>query len=250
MSDLPLLFYLFAVPAVLITGISKGGFGGGLGLLAVPLMSFAISPIQAAAIMLPILCLMDFFSMLKFRAHSDKKNLAILLPAALIGIGLGTISFHYLNESQIKLLIGTVALGFVLNHLRQHGSDAKTTSKIRGGFWGIIAGFTSFGVHAGGAPLNIYLLPLRLPKAAYVGTTVIFFTVVNYVKVIPYAWLGQFDSNTLLTALLLAPLAPLGVYIGGQLHHRINDRWFYIICYSLLALAGAKLFVDGLAGLL
>lgn len=244
------LFYLFAVAAVLITGISKGGFGGGLGLIAVPLMAFAIPPMQAAAIMLPILCLMDFFSMLKFRAHGDRKNLSILLPAALVGIGIGTITFHYLSDAQIKLMIGLVALGFVANHLRQRSSAAKSASIIRGSFWGVIAGFTSFGVHAGGAPMNIYLLPQRLPKSVYVGTTVIFFTAVNYVKLIPYLWLGQFNYSTLMTALVLAPLAPLGVYIGGLLHHRIDDRWFYRICYGLLALAGIKLLIDGINGLL
>ncbi len=248
MIELP-VFYAFAIPAVLITGISKGGFGGGLGLIAVPLMSFAIPPLQAAAIMLPLLCAMDFFSVLQFRTWGDRKNLTILLPAALLGIGVGTVSFHYLNEAQIRLLIGIVALSFVVNYLRQRRHEAQSASIMRGGLWGCVAGFTSFGVHAGGAPLNIYLLPQRLPKSVYVGTTVIFFTVVNYLKLIPYAWLGQFNSNTLLTALVLAPLAPLGVYIGKYLHHRIDERWFYRICYGLLGLAGIKLLFDGIRGI-
>lgn len=249
MIDIP-LFYLFAIPAVLITGISKGGFGGGLGLLAVPMMSFVISPVQAAAIMLPILCLMDIFGVIRFRKFADWSHLSILLPAALLGILLGTFSFHYLNEAQIKLMIGTVAMAFVLNHLRGKGKDAaKSRSIWRGSFWGVIGGFTSFGVHAGGAPLNIYLLPLKLDKTAFVGTTVIFFTTVNYIKLVPYFWLGQFTVDTLLTALVLAPLAPLGVYIGSFLHHRMDERWFYKFCYGLLTLAGIKLLFDGISGL-
>lgn len=250
MIDIP-LFYLVAIPAVLIVGISKGGFGGGLGLLAVPMMSFVISPIQAAAIMLPILCLMDIFGVLRFRRFADWSHLSILLPAALFGILLGTFSFHYLNEAQIKLMIGAVAMAFVLNHVRGKGKDeAKPRSVWRGGFWGIIGGFTSFGVHAGGAPLNIYLLPLKLDKSAFVGTTVIFFTAVNYIKLVPYFWLGQFTTDTLMTALVLAPLAPLGVYIGSFLHHRVDERWFYKFCYGLLALAGIKLLFDGISGLI
>ncbi|MDI3322795.1 sulfite exporter TauE/SafE family protein [Pontibacterium granulatum] len=250
MIDIP-LFYLFAIPAVMITGISKGGFGGGLGLLAVPMMSFVISPVQAAAIMLPILCLMDIFGVIRFRKFADWSHLSILLPAALLGILLGTFSFHYLDEAQIKLMIGTVAMAFVVNHLRGKGQDeAKPRSVWRGSFWGVIGGFTSFGVHAGGAPLNIYLLPLKLDKAAFVGTTVIFFTTVNYIKLVPYFWLGQFTTDTLLTALVLAPLAPLGVYIGSFLHHRIDERWFYKFCYGLLALAGTKLLIDGISGLI
>ncbi len=250
MIDQP-LFYLFAIPAVLITGISKGGFGGGLGLLAVPMMAFVISPVQAAAIMLPILCLMDIFGVLRFRRYADWSHLSILLPAALLGILLGTFSFHYLNDAQIKLMIGLVALSFVINHLRGKGAnEAKSRSVVRGSFWGVIGGFTSFGVHAGGAPLNIYLLPLKLDKSAFVGTTVIFFTTVNYIKLVPYFWLGQFTSSTLLTALVLAPLAPLGVYLGSFLHHRMDDQWFYRICYGLLTLAGIKLLFDGIRGLI
>lgn len=249
MIDIP-LFYLFAIPAVLITGISKGGFGGGLGLLAVPMMSFVISPVQAAAIMLPILCLMDIFGVIRFRKFADWSHLSILLPAAILGILLGTFSFHYLNEAQIKLMIGTVAMAFVVNHLRNKGKDeVKPRSLWRGSFWGVIGGFTSFGVHAGGAPLNIYLLPLKLDKSAFVGTTVIFFTTVNYIKLVPYFWLDQFTVDTLLTALVLSPLAPLGVYVGSHLHHRMNERWFYKICYSLLTLAGIKLLFDGISGL-
>lgn len=244
------LFYLFAIPAVLITGISKGGFGGGLGLLAVPMMAFVISPVQAAAIMLPILCFMDIFGVLRFRQYASWHHLSILLPSALAGIVIGTFSFHYLNDAQIKLMIGVIALAFVANYLRGKQQVPTGNPLWRGGFWGMIGGFTSFGVHAGGAPLNIYLLPLKLEKSVFVGTTVIFFTTVNYTKLIPYFWLGQFTEDNLLTALVLAPLVPLGVYMGSYLHHRMDDRWFYRSCYLLLSLAGCKLMFDGLNALL
>lgn len=240
-----LIFYLFAIPAVLITGISKGGFGGGLGLLAVPMMAMAISPVQAAAIMLPILCLMDLFSLKRFHGHADIENLKILLPAAFVGILLGAFSFQYLTDQQLKIMIGLIALLFVLHHIVKGQSEAKPTSRLRGSFWGLVAGYTSFSVHAGGAPLNIYLLPLRLHKTIYAGTTVVFFAAINFTKLIPYGWLGQFNSTTLLTALLLAPLAPLGVWLGGKLHDKISETLFYRVSYSLLALAGSKLIYDG-----
>lgn len=240
-------FLAVAIPAILITGISKGGFGGGLGMVAVPLMALAITPVQAAAIMLPILCVMDLFALWHFRGNADWRQLRILLPAAVVGIGLGTLGFHLMSEAQLKLMIGTIALGFVSHRfLKRHNQQPQTTSLLRGGFWGTIAGFTSFGVHAGGPPLSIYLLPLKLQKTIFAATTVVFFTTVNLVKVIPYLWLGQFSSANLSTSLMLAPLAPLGIWLGRLLHDRISDRGFFMICYGLLALAGAKLILDGI----
>jgi len=243
-------FFLVAIPAILITGISKGGFGGGLGIVSVPLMALAISPIQAAAIMLPILCLMDLTALWHFRGKADWQQLRILLPAAVVGIALGALGFQYMSEAQLKLLIGSIALGFVGHrYLKRHVQQALPTSRVRGGFWGLVAGFTSFGVHAGGPPLSVYLLPLRLQKTVFAATTVLFFTTVNQVKLIPYFWLGQFNSENLMTSLMLAPLAPLGIWLGRLLHDRISDRGFFVICYLLLALAGIKLLWDGLSGL-
>lgn len=243
------LFLLTATLAILITGISKGGFGGGLGMVAVPLMALTISPGQAAAIMLPILCLMDLFALWHFRGHASWQQLRILLPAAVVGIGLGTVGFHYLNDEQLKLMIGFIALGFVSHSfLQRHNTRPQKASVIRGGFWGTVSGFTSFGIHAGGPPLSVYLLPQRLDKTVFAATTVVFFTSVNLLKVVPYVWLGQFSTTNLTTSLLLAPLAPLGIWLGRYLHDRLSDRGFFIICYGLLAITGCKLVWDGLAG--
>lgn len=243
------MFYAAAIPAILIVGISKGGFGGGLGLLAVPLMSLVISPTQAAAIMLPILCLMDLVGLWSFRGHGDRGLLKVLIPAALIGIILGALSFRYLTEENLKVIVGTIAVAFTLNYwLRPASNSPKTPSVARGGFWGILTGFTSFSVHAGGPPLNIYMLPLRLDKSLYIGTTVIMFAAINYLKLIPYGLLGQFDTTNLETSAALAVLAPVGVRLGYWMHHRINERWFYRICFTLLFLTGSKLLYDALLG--
>lgn len=239
------LFYLMAIPATLIVGISKGGFGGGLGLIAVPMISLAVSPTIAAAIMLPILCLMDLVGMIKFRGHIDKANLRVLIPAAIIGIILGALSFRYLNDAQIKLMIGAIALSFIAYQLFKPQLQAQPAQPVKGYFWGTLAGFTSFGVHAGGPPLNIYLLPQRLPKSTYAATTIVFFAAVNYTKLIPYSLLGQFNEQVLIAALILIPFAPIGVILGTHLHNKINEDWFYRSCYLFLAIAGVKLVYDG-----
>ncbi len=247
------LFYLAAIPAVLIVGISKGGLGGGLGILAVPIMALVIHPLQAAAIMLPILCVMDLVGLWGFRGRYDRANLKIILPAAILGIIIGALSFRYLSEHHIKLLIGVIALTFTINYWykkwRKTPAKVRSADPLHGGFWGTLAGFTSFSVHAGGPPINIYLLPQKLDKTLFAGTTVIFFAVVNYFKLIPYAWLGLLQIDNLSTSLVLVALAPVGVYLGMYLHHRINEFWFYVVCYGLLFVTGVKLTYEGVIGL-
>lgn len=120
----------------------------------------------------------------------------------------------------------------------------------RGTFWGTIAGYTSYIAHAGGPPVSIYLLPQQLPKVTLVGTTVLFFTIINYIKLIPYAWLGQLNTDTLMTSLLLMPLAPIGVKLGVYLLHKVSEKWFYWTCYGFLFIAGLKLVHEGVTNLL
>lgn len=246
------LFYATAVPAILIVGIAKGGFGGGLGIMAVPLMALLISPVQAAAIMLPILCFMDLIGVWAYWRKWDSKSLGILVAAAMLGIAVGALSFRYLTPSTIRLLIGAIALGFTLNYWFGRTSRSERPPRHswrRAGLWAGIAGFTSFTAHAGGPPLSVYLLSRRLDKTTYQATTVIFFLLINYVKLLPYAWLGQFTEQNLWTAAVLFPAAVVGMLGGIWLHDRVPQGLFYRLCYAFLFLAGLKLVYDGLAGL-
>lgn len=246
-------FYLAAIPAVLLFGIAKGGFGGGLGIVAVPLMALVMSPVQAAAILLPILCLMDLVSLWAYRGRWIMPELRALLPASLLGIGVGTFFFGILSPAVIRLMLGVVALVFTCHHWLQSrlrpGIEQPVFSPRLGMIAAATAGFTSFIAHAGGPPLSMYLLRRQLDRTAFVATTVVFFAVVNYVKLVPYAWLGQLDAANLHTSLVLAPLAPIGIGMGVWLHNRVSDRLFFQVAYTLLFLVGIKLIYDGVAGL-
>jgi len=194
---------------------------------------------------------MDLFNLWHYRSRFDRANLFILLPPAILGILLGTFTFHYLSDAHIRTLIGVISVLFVANFFfaKRNGNKPTTPNRIKSTIWGGIAGFTSFGVHAGGPPVNFYLLPQRLEKTIFVGTPVIFFSVVNYVKLIPYYLLGQLNIENLLTSLVLAPLAPLGVWLGIKLHDRVNERIFYNLTYFFLLVTGIKLLVDGFAAI-
>lgn len=250
-------FYLCAIPAILLFAMAKGGLGAGLGLLSVPLMSLAISPVQAAAIMLPLLVVMDASAIWNFRSQWNMEQIKIMLPGALAGVIAGAFTFQHLSDDAVKVLIAIIALTFTGDHyrkqyrLKKQSGEARPAQSdtVKGRFWGAVSGFTSFGIHAGGAPASVYLLPLKMDKKMLMATFALFFGAVNIAKVIAYSWLGQLHSN-ILTSLVLLPLAPLGVRIGYFLLHRINEKLIYQISYLSLLAIGIKLMAEGASGLL
>lgn len=243
-------FYAVAIPAILLMGISKGGFGSGAGLFATPLMALAVPIPQAAAILLPILLVMDATGLWAYRGVFSRSNMKVILVGGVAGVVLGALTFRYFDEAWIRLILGAIAIGFVLQrYLLQAGAKAAGRSTIKGLFWSAFAGLTSTIAHAGGPPLSVYLLPQQLEKAVLVGTTVIFFAVINLVKLVPYAWLGLFDARNLATSLVLSPLAPVGIALGVFLMRRTSEALFYRIAYALLLLVGFKLAWDGIAAL-
>lgn len=246
------VFYLCAIPAVLLFGLGKGGFGGAIGILSVPLMTFAMGPQQAAAILLPILCVMDLMAVKKFWGKWHRQNLIILIPAAIVGIVLGSLTFRLLSDGWVRFLVGSMALVFALYLWvsQNSGQHQSSPNAWHGRFWGMIAGFTSFGIHAGGPPTSIYLLPQRLSPTEFVATSAVLFAVINYVKLIPYFWLGQLGTTNLMASLILLPFAPVGIWLGFYFHDKVSVRVFYQIVYFFLALAGIKLVYEGLVRLI
>lgn len=243
-------FYAAAIPAILLMGISKGGFGSGAGLFATPLMALTVPIPQAAAILLPILMVMDVAGLWAYRGRFSRENMRLIVVGGVLGVALGTLTFRYFSDAWIRVILGALAVGFVLQRYLIHaGARPAPRSTPKGLFWSAFAGLTSTIAHAGGPPLSIYLLPQRLDKSVMVGTTVIFFAVINFVKLGPYAWLGLFDARNLSTSLVLAPLAPVGIWIGVALVRRLSEELFYRICYALLLVVGLKLLWDGAVAL-
>lgn len=243
-------FYAAAIPAILLMGISKGGFGSGAGLFATPLMALTVPIPQAAAILLPILLVMDVTGLWAYRGRFSRANMKLILIGGVIGVALGALTFRYFSDAWIRIILGALAVGFVLQrYVFRSAAAASPRSTPQGLFWSAFAGLTSTIAHAGGPPLSIYLLPQRLDKAVLVGTTVIFFAVINFVKLVPYTWLGLFDARNLWTSLVLAPLAPIGIWLGIALMNRLSEALFYRICYALLLLVGARLLWEGAAAL-
>lgn len=241
-------FLAVALVAVVLTGISKSGLGGGLGQLSVPVMAFYISPVAAAAIMLPILCVMDIINLWNYRRDWHRANVAVMVPGALVGIGIGTLTFRHVDDNTVRLILGVITLVFAFSYFVQRKpTDAATRGgRALGLFCGTLAGFTSFVAHAGGGPVKFYMLPQRLAPRTFVATHVVFFFIVNQLKIWPYLWLGQFSTANLGTSLMLLPAVPVGVWLGWKLIKVIDPEVFYRVCYVLLFVAGVKLVYDGL----
>ncbi len=248
------LFYAVAIPAVLSMGIAKAGIGG-TGGLATPLMALAVTVPQAAAILLPIICIADIFAITVYRKKWDRDNIKIMIPAAAVGIIFGTLSFKYLDPAAIKIVIGAIAVVFALERLlnyllKKEVREPTKPAVIKGGFWCSISGFTSFVAHSGAPPLNVYIIPQKMDKSIYMGTLAIYYAFVNYAKIVPYWWLGQFHITNLWTSVVLLPVVPVGILLGLWIHKNVNDVLFYRIIITLLFFTGLKLLYDGITTLI
>ena len=246
-------FYALAVPAFLVVGVSKGGLGSGVGSMGVPLMALAIPVPQAAAIMLPLLMVMDAIGLWKYRTQYARGHMAFLMVGAALGTMLGYLAFERLDEAWVRVIVGAVAVVFTANDwlvaALGRAAPAQGPSWPKGVFWSAVSGVTSFVANAGGPPLQVYLLPLRLDKTAFVATTVVFFAAVNAMKLGPFVYLGLFSFENLATSLVLLPFAPLGMALGIWLHARVPEKPFFFWCNVFLLLTGVKLLWDGIAAL-
>ena len=247
-------FYLAAIPAVILVGFAKGGFAG-LGLLALPLMALTISPVQALAIMLPILMVQDVVTVWSYRHSWDKTNIQRLLPGALLGIAAGYFLAAYVSEDAVALTIGVVSVSFAMRRLvlerRATLPAASVAGPIGGAVFGVLSGFTSMVAHAGGPPFQVYVPAAAACTArSWWGPAPIFFAILNVVKVAPFFMLGQFSPENLATSLALFPLAIAATIAGIWLIRRIDSLRFYTLIYILLLGVGGKLIHDGLGGML
>ena len=250
--EINLIFLSTVVPAILLYGIAKSGLGGSISLISVPLMTIVMPLSQALAIILPILIFSDLIAVYRFRKEFDLSTLKLIVPLAGIGIFIGSLSFSYFSEDLLKIIVGIMGFLFSGHYFLFKKNKEKKSNKnlLKGGICSMIAGFTSFCVHAGGTPTSIYLLPLRMKKEIYVGTRVIFFTFVNLIKLPFYIKLSMVNFETFKQSVILFPLAVVGIFIGYRILKIIDEKLFYNIIYVLILLSSTKLIYDFLIRLM
>lgn len=245
-----LTFFALAVPAVLIAGISKGGFGSGAAFAAGPILALIVEPAMALGIMLPLLMLIDVASLKAYWRQWSVRDASVLILGSIPGLGLGALLAGIANPDVLRVVIGLICFAFVgwqLFSARGGGrTDGRDFPPSVGLTAGAFAGFTSFISHAGGPVLAVYLLSKGLGKTTYQATTVIVFWAINIVKFVPYTFFGFITVETAKASALLVPIALLGTFIGVRAHHLMPERLFFTITYILLVGAGSKLIWDAL----
>jgi uncharacterized membrane protein YfcA len=237
-------FLAVVIPAVFALGLAKGGFTG-VGSIATPLVALMIPPFEAAALLLPILLVQDVISLWVYRGDWSARNLKIMLPGAVFGVGAAWFLATLIPEAMVRLIVGVIGLSFVLNAWFGRKPAQLAPHAPSGVFWGAVSGFTSAFANAGGPPFQVYMLPQQLPKLTLVGTTTIFFAAVNALKVVPYFALGNFTGHGLLTSLALMPLAVAANFVGIWLVRVTPVELFYKIAYVMVFLLSLALIWQG-----
>lgn len=235
---------------VFVIAFMKGAFGGGLAIIGIPVLSLVMDPITAGALLAPLFVLMDVIALYYWRPKTwSKIDLLLLLPGLACGTALGFLLMTVVDRSAVAILIGLITLVFTILWFRSGGQVVQQPrSRVKAVLSGTASGITSMLAHSGGPPVAMYLLPLGLPKAVYAGTTSSFFAAGNLMKALPWLALAQPTTELWGLMLLCLPFIPFGVWVGFQLHERLDQKQLYRICYGLLAATALKLLWDGLKG--
>ncbi len=243
----PMWFTLIAMAAFLV-GLSKGGLPA-VGMLSVPILSFTMPPLVAAVLLLPIYILSDTVSVWLYRREFSLDNIKVLIPAGIIGVLIGWATASYVSDRMVSALIGLMGISFCLyTWTKKTAHSSAAPVNIRKGLaWGTLSGFTSFVSHAGAPPFQIYVLPQRLPKMVFAGTTTIVFAAVNLAKVIPYSMLHPYTMSTLQVSAFLLPVAAVGTVVGKKLIERLSEKWFFLAVQIALFIISIKLVVSSVS---
>ena len=244
-------FWLAAVVAAALVGMGKGGVPI-VGMLAVPVMALVMNPVAAAGMLLPVYVVSDMFGLYAYRHAYDRRVLAIVVPGAVVGIGVGWATASVVPEAAVTLLVGVIGVAFALNLLvrRSVVVEQKRAEVAPGLFWGAVTGFTSFVSHAGAPPYQVYTLPLGMGKAVFAGTSTIAFAIINAVKLVPYYALGQLGLENLEMAAVLSVPAVIAVFAGVWLVRVMPEKLFFRLVTWALMLISLKLVWDGAKGLI
>lgn len=258
-------WWLLVFLAVFLIGLTKSGFGAGVGLMIVPMTVVAMghtayTSAAALGLMLPLLVLGDGLAVWLHRRHVDAPTVRrLLVPGTLLGVVLGGLALRWFHGQQallvplIKLEVGLESVVLVGLHWwrvsRGHAPRAAPTP-ARYALTGAAAGASSTLAHAAGPIIALFLLPRRLDRRVFVGTCAVYFGLLNAAKLPAYAGSHMFDRGTLLLSLYTAPLVVAGAAFGFWVNRRLNDELFGRVVYALTFLLGWYLVADAGAELL
>ena len=238
------------IAGVFVIAFMKGGFGGGFAIVGIPLLALVMDPLTAGALLAPLFVVMDLFALRYWKPKTwSKPDLVLLLPGLVAGIAFGTILLNVLDGRAVAIAIALITLVFSGLWFKGGGEViVRARSAPKAIAAGVGSGITTMVAHSGGPPLALYLLSLGFPKALYAGTTSIFFTLGNVIKMAPWLWVGGTSSDMWRLMAISLPVIPFGVWLGWRLHEKLDQKQLYRLCYGLLVITALKLLWNGVAG--
>lgn len=247
----PLLFYAGVAAIGFMVGMAKGGLGGLIGSLATPLMTLLVGPQDALGLALPLLMTADPFAVISHWRRWDRRLILLLLPGAIVGVTVGTYLITQAPTKTLQILIGVIVMIFVAYKLVEN--RVLEAIHYEGKDWhsliaGVVTGFSSSLAHIGGPPVSIYLLMRRVSSDVFLGTMVLFFFILNWIKVPYYVAADLFRWDLMLKIVVVLPAVPLGVWFGRWLTSRVKQETFEKIIIAALALAGAIILIEAFTG--
>jgi uncharacterized membrane protein YfcA len=242
--DLNLFGWIVVALCALMVGATKTGIPG-LGILVVPLMALAMPTDKSVGTLLGILILADLFAIAYHRHNARWSHVLRLLPVALAGIITAYFGLRKMNQEQLKPIIGMIVLVMLaVNYWRTRtgGKDVSIPSQ----WWfaaamGFLAGITTMMANAAGPVMIIYLMAMRLPKMEFVGTSVWFFFIINWLKVPFSTRLEMMTWQSVRLDLLMLPFIAVGAVAGIFFLKRIPQKAFTAIVQILAAAAAVAL---------
>lgn len=255
----PVTYVAVAILALAATAISKGGFGGAMGMFSVSLM-LQVAPYDfVIGLWLPVLMACDVATIRRYPRQWSPRSLLPIAPGMLLGIAMGASVLDLFGnvaaaEGWLKLGVGILALLFLaliyavraLRGAVDRRPPWKPTYRV-GTPLGVSLGIATTLAHAGGPMLMMYLLPQRLDKQIFVGTCGRFYFFFNGVKVPFLVSVGMLHWGTLRYGVWLMLLGLPLVWLGWWINQRISADWFVRIIELGLALAAVNLVWDGLS---
>lgn len=229
--------------AGLLAGIMRAGFGGGVGVVAAPVLALVIPAKQALGVILPLTLTADVLSARYYWGQWEPPVVRAILPGCIVGIGAGALLLDVIPEDVFSRLLGGMACVHAL--LQVSGGRVlrwlQTTSKSGGLIAGALTGLVSTLFHAGGVVMMLYLGPLGLTGRRFVATVFLIGVALNLVKIGPYLGLGLIDTDSLAISLKMLPALAIGALLGLFLNHRLPKIWFNRFILVIVATVGVKL---------
>lgn len=244
MTSEQLLFYLVTGFVFFIIGLSKGGMGGALGALGTPILALILPTDQVIGLLLPFLIVADMFALAFHWRHWNRRMILILLPGAVVGITIGTFFITNTPTELLRTVLAVIILAFAVYKLFEKTIFSRLAYQSRtwhGVLAGTVSGFSSSLAHTGSPPVSVYLLLQDVTPRVFIATSVLFFAILNIIKVPYYFYAGLFDADLIAQALWLLPLIPLGVWLGKWGAERVSKDSFDLIILVVLILSALLL---------